>query len=213
MRSIEFKKTGLTVGTDGLRSTGRPELKVTVTTSSLMEECINFLRFVVDYLLEQDNRIQPEETMNYGYWLVKFRQADGDSLGVWEYNAEATEFVFGATLTLYYWREQHRVCQLYKAEFAPPRPDKLTAVSKGVLEGTAIQAVRYPWQEHMSGWLFVTDEYDGDIKSLTYHHTYHVTALRPEVAPFIALPVGFRFELADGRRVWLDPEVAAQPRI
>jgi hypothetical protein len=61
----------------------------------------------------------------------------------------------------------------------------------------------------MSGWLIVTEQYDGDINSLKNHHTYHVTAARPDLAKFLALPCGFRFDQTDGEKAWFDPEAAA----
>lgn len=148
--------------------------------------------------------------MNYGYWLVKFERVNDDLLEVWEYNNKGTDFVRGGSLALRYWRDQHRVCNANSAEFNPPRPDKLTAVSVGVMEGLPVQGVRYPWQEHMSGWLIVTERWEGNIKSLLYEHTYHVTERRPDLARYLALPIGFRFDFTNGERVWLDEEVAHQ---
>ena len=60
----------------------------------------------------------------------------------------------------------------------------------------------------MSGWLIVTEQYDGDIKSLRNEHTYHVTAARPDLAKFLALPCGFRFDQTSGEKAWFDPEAA-----
>ena len=47
----------------------------------------------------------------------------------------------------------------------------------------------------MSGWWLITEKYDGNIESLKHEHTYHVTAARPDLASFLALPYGFRFDL------------------
>jgi len=213
MQPIIFNKGGLVVSTQGLAKRGLPEVRVTVNTPTLLREAEFFLGFISDYILQQNARIKHGETLNYGYWMVKFQAANDNVLEVWEYNPEATEFVPGGSLTLSYWKEQHRICDLYGAEFAPPRPDKLTAVSAGVMEGYPVQAVRYLWQEHMSGWLMVTEKWDNKVESLTNHHTYHVTATRPDLAKFIALPVGFRFDLTGGQRAWIDPEVEHQPKI
>jgi len=212
MPPLLLKKNGLVVFTQGLIDGGRQELRIRVNETSLLDEAESFLRFVAEYA-GSGAVIRPGETMNYGYWLVKFETVNPGLLEVWEYNPEATQFVLGGSLTLNYWREQHRVCKLLAADFAPPRPDKLTAVSAGVMEGLPVQGVRYPWQEHMSGWLLVTEKWNNDVKSLTNHHTYHVTAARPDVAPYIALPVGYRFDLTKGQKAWLDPQVQSQPQI
>ena len=210
MRAMTFVTDGLAVTTRGMLQEGLPEIRVQVDTSSLLPECERFLRFVTDYLLKAGSRIKSGETMNFGYWLVKFQGVGKDLLDVWEYNSEGTDFVIGGSLALRYWRDQHDVCSEHQAEFTPPRPDKLTVVSAGVLQGLPTQGVRYPWQEHMSGWLLVTEKWDQDIKSLTHHHTYHVTSARPDLARFLALPVGFRFDVTKGERVWWDDEVARQ---
>jgi hypothetical protein len=145
--------------------------------------------------------------MPYGYWLVKFQAVGSKTLETWEYNAEATDFVKGANLTLRYWREQQAICQQHGAEFKPPRPDKLTVISKGVLEGLPVQGVRYPSPDPMSGWWITTGQYDGDANSLKREHTYHVTAARPDLAKYLALPEGFRFDLSVKEDVWLDEKV------
>jgi hypothetical protein len=77
-----------------------------------------------------------------------------------------------------------------------------------VREGDHVEGVRYPSPEHMSGWWITTDRYDGDIKSLTLHHLHHLVQWRPDIAPYLALPFGYRFALRDGEHVWFD-EVAA----
>ncbi len=213
MPTLAISRDGLVVSTRGMVTRSLPETRVQVAEVALLPECEFFLRFVADYLTESGKRIKSGETLNYGYWLVKFQAVSDDLLEVWEYNADASEFVLGGSLALSYWRDQHQICSHYGADFSPPRADKLTAVSVGVMEGLPVQAVRYPWQEHMSGWLLVTAKWDGDVKSLTNHHTYHVTAARPDLARFLALPIGFRFDLTKGQRVWIDEEVANQPPI
>ena len=130
-------------------------------------------------------------------------------LDVWEYDLELRNFLHGGSLALRYWSDQKSVCEPSHAAFDPPNAGKLTAVSAGVLEGSPVQAVRYNLEESMSGWLMVTDQYDGKIKSLINHHTYHITASRPDLAKFLALPCGFRFDQTKGERIWFDPEVAA----
>jgi hypothetical protein len=213
MHPVTFRKKGLEASTSGLLRAGMPELMIRVEEASLLPECERFLEFVVNYVYESGRTIRPGETLNYGYWLMKFQAVNDDVLEVWEYNAEGTEFIRGGSLALRYWRDQHKVCHALGSDFKPPRPDKLTALSAGVLEGLPVQGVRYPWQEHMSGWLLVTGEWDQNIKSLKNHHTYHVTASRPDLAKFLALPAGYRFDLKEGHTVWFDEVVASQPPI
>jgi hypothetical protein len=197
------------IRTVGLTSSGHSELRTEVRDSEFLREAEEFLHFVANYVTTSGNRIRPGETMPYGYWLVKFQDGGSKTLETWEYNSEAANFIKGANLTLRYWREQHLICQQHGAEFRPPRPDKLTVISKGVLEGLQVQGVRYPSPDHMSGWWITTDQYDGDTNSLKREHTYHVTAARPDLAKYLALPEGFRFDLSVRKDVWLDEKVAS----
>ena len=71
-----------------------------------------------------------------------------------------------------------------------------------------VQGVRYPSPDPMSGWWITTDQYDGDINSLKREHTSHVTAARPDLAKYLALPTGFRFDLSGREDVWLDEKVS-----
>lgn len=196
-----------TVSTEGLKASGHLEISIDVE-ADLAEEAERFLEFASNYLLSSGKQIKPGETMTYGYWLVKFQGTDqGEHLETWEYSADASTFVKGGDLTLGYWRDQHFICDQHKAPFSPPRPDKLTVVSAGVLEGLPVQGIRYPSPDHMSGWWITTDLYDGNTKSLRREHTYHVTAARPDLAKYLALPDGFRFNFSVAEEVWFDEKV------
>jgi len=194
----------LVAKTEGLRSHSKPELQAEVSTPDLVQPAKDYLLFVADYLLKSGNTLRAGETLAYGYWLTKFQSLTPDLLEVWEYDAEATHFQKGVSLTLSYWRDQHCVCGRFEAEFQPPRPDQLTVISGGVLEGLPVQGIRYPAPEHMSGWWITTDLYNGDVSTLKHEHTYHVTAKRPDLAKFMALPRGFRYDLATHEDVWFD---------
>lgn len=196
--------------TTGLGRRGSREVAAKVEDRSLIGEADALLRHIADYVTRDAVTLEPEETMAYGYWLIRFREDGRGGLELWEYNDEANTFVPGTDLTLTYWRDQHRVCAEQEAEFAPPRPDRLAVLSAGVLEGDSVQGVRYPSPEEMSGWWITTDRYDGDLASLRREHLYHLTAARPDLARYIALPYGFRFDTANGEDVWFDQAVATQ---
>jgi hypothetical protein len=193
----------------GLHHNNHPELRIDAGDPRLLSEARAFLQFVVRYMEQTDARIKPGETLTYGYWLTKFERARDDYLEVWEYNANATKFIDGGALALTYWRDQHDFCVEVGAQFAPPRADKKAAISAGVYEGEPVEAVRYPSPEHMSGWWLTTDRYNGDIKSLQVVHLYHVSAARPELVRYLALPYGWRF--ASGGQAWFDERVGNEP--
>ena len=61
-----------------------------------------------------------------------------------------------------------------------------------------------------AGWYVTTPRFNGDSKTLKVEHLYHLTAARPELARFVALPPGYRFDTTSGEDVWFDAEVAAE---
>jgi hypothetical protein len=209
---LNFVKTQLTdrqftVRTEGLKASGHSEIAVEIDVD-LIEESKQFLRYVSGYLSDSTKRLKPGETMAYGYWLVTFQDAGyGDQLEIWEYSPDASILVKGANLTLQCWKDQHLVCDQHGTTFNPPKPDKLTVISEGVIDGLPTQGIRYPSPDHMSGWWITTDLYDGNIKTLMREHTYHITATRPDLAKYLALPHGFRFNLSVAEEVWFDEKV------
>src|SRR5262245_46849436 len=118
-------------------------------------------------------------------------------LEVWEPRTDdGNLLVPGADFTLTCWRDQHQVCELLNAEFSPPDPDQMCAVSAGVMEGELpIEGVRYRAPGHMSGWYITTDRYSGHIADMRVEHCYHVTARRVDIVRYLALPAGHRFFL------------------
>jgi hypothetical protein len=144
--------------------------------------------------------------MLYGYWILKFIGARDGLLDIWEYDPTLTEVVDGAHLALTYWRDQHEVCSSVGAVFTPPKPDQLVAVARSVFEGHPVKGVRYPSPEHMSGWWLVTNQSDGNAKSLQTEHLHHLTSRRPDLARYLALPFGFRFD-SNGEDSWFDSDV------
>lgn len=196
---------GLTMTTVGLCSEGGPEICATVDDISLSDECRQFILFVSAYIAE-GHQIQPGETLGYGYWITKATADDKGRLCFWEYTPDAVEYVPGVSKTLRYWRDQHRVCEKASSLFSPPSAEQLITISDGVFEGDDVQGVRYPSPAHMSGWWITTDRYDGNISSLRTVHAYHLTAKRPDLAPFLALAYGYRF-YSDNGEVRFDPKV------
>ena len=205
---MEIKREGLRLWTKGLNERAVHDLAVEVNDAVLLPEAETLLRNLAAYMTSEGVRVEAEETLAYGYWAVQLREEQPGRFELWEYAADATGFVPGATLTLKYWSEQHETCERYRAEFSPPQPNQLVVISDGVLQGDAVQGVRYPSPEHRSGWWITTDRYDGDIRSLTHEHLYHLTAARPDLTRYVALPFGFRFDQANGEAVWFDEEVA-----
>ena len=105
---------------------------------------------------------------------------------------------------------QKECCEHYGVQFKPIELKQMVAISKGIYEGvTPVEGVRYPSPEHMSGWWLTTNEYNGDISSLVTVHFEHIIEKRPELAIYMALPFGYRFNLGgESENVWFDQKVA-----
>ncbi len=174
-----------------------PEIQCEIDDPKLIDEAKYFLRYLIAYVRQSGRVIRAGETLNYGYWLVKFLPSDADMIEVWEYGPRADEFVRGASLSLRYWMDQHAVCRRYHVIFQPPNAGSMTYISPGVLEGEPVWGMRPPLPEGYSGWkIFAGD--GGERPDLTLHHTYHITAARPELARYLALPYGCCFDLRKG---------------
>lgn len=199
------------VRTQGLVAYGCDELGVILPDASHLPEVETFIQHVVEGLKSGTHTVHGGGTLTYGYWTVHFRQEAVGNLSIWEHSADLSHLVPGIVLTLGYWRDQHEMCSKVHAEFHPPRHDQMVAISKGVLDGDVVQGVRYPSPGHMSGWWITSDRYDGNISSLTTEHLYHLTAARPSLARYLALPVGFRFDFQHGEDIWFDQNAANQP--
>lgn len=197
---------GRTCQTEGLQDQFGYEVGAIVENSLLQAECRAFVLYIARYLAT-GHVIRPGETVKYGYWLTKAELDDRGRLVFWECNPEATDFVFGVSAAVTYWRDQHGICQKVAADFAPPRLDQMIVISDGIYEGDEAEGVRYPSPDHMSGWWLTTDRFNGDISTLKTVHAHHVSARRPDLAKFLALPFGHRFLSPQGD-VWFDQKVA-----
>lgn len=194
---VDIRRQGMTFFTEGLERSRLSEIQCEIEDTKLAYEARHFLAYLVEYMRQSGKTICAGETLNYGYWLVKFLRVNDNRIEVWEYDAQGTEFVRGASLALRYWMDQHAVCKRYHVLFQPPNAGSMTYISPGVLEGEPVWGMRPPLPDGYSGWKIFTsgtDEHD----DVTLHHTYHVTAARPELARYLALPYGCRFDLRQG---------------
>ena len=190
---------------------GDVDVELRVPDLSWVQDGEALVRTVVDYFDGAASSPVAGATFGYGYWLVRFDEAASGRLSISEYAPDASGFVPGAEHALRYWRDQHEVCDHFGAVFSPPQADQMVALSDGVFKGEAVQGVRYGAPEHMTGWYLTTAGFSGDVSSLKVEHIYHLTARRPDLARYVALPPGHRFDTTGGvDDVWFDAEVAAE---
>lgn len=195
-RAFAVESAGEEIRTRGLRTFGTPEIHLSRPTPELEGSGFELLRTLGDYIVSHQKALGANDKVSHGYWLVQLRRREDGDFEVFESTADGGDFIRGGSLALHYWKEQSDVCRRFDAEFSPPRPDQKAAVSLGVLEGDIpVWGVRYPAPPHMSGWYLTTERFSGNVADLRVEHLYHVTAERADLAPFLALPPGFRFEV------------------
>lgn len=198
------------LATCGLRDEGMPELRLQLSDHSLIADAHWLLETTGRYMHDSHRIINPEETMSFGYWGIKFHGGSDGSLEIWEFNDEWNDIVPGAERALRYWHEQAEVCRAVGAEFHPPLATTMAAVSAGVLDGRAVDGIRYPSPSHMSGWYLTTDLYNGDIDTMDVVHLFHVTHARPDLTRYLALPFGYFFDLRGELEIGFREDVAAE---
>lgn len=195
--------------TRGLAAVGMPELAIHEPRSDWQDDARYLLRSTGAYVVSSGNRIRAGETMNYGFWLVKFLASERSELVVHEYDEAGAKFILGARLAMEFWRHQHHVCKGADAAFHPPRPDLLAAVSPDLAQADRVEGVRYKMSEHMSGWIITSLGYDGPVESLLLEHLLHFVQSRRDLIRYLALPIGYRFFVDGEASTRFDPGVAA----
>jgi hypothetical protein len=107
---------------------------------------------------------------------------------------------------------QRECCEHYGANYSPVGAEQLVVISEGIYEGVVpVEGVRYLSPDHMSGWWLTTDKYNGDTDTLKTVHFHHIEELRPDLAFYMALPFGYRFQLGGAEEnVWFDEAVARE---
>lgn len=92
-----------------------------------------------------------------------------------------------------------------------PCPTTLKAgVSEGLREGRRpIHGLRHPVTETASGWyLWAGEDLSADPEFFKPLHVSHLVIACPAVLPYLAMPPGWRFLLAEGHEdVWFDPHL------
>lgn len=161
------------------------------------------LFFLIDYILNDHPRINDNDTISYGLWLLKFVKID-NLYKIYELDDTFESWQEGADNAIYYIEQQKTVCKEEAVEFTVPFFSQYIAISEGVLEGERVQGIRYREPEHMSGWYLTTPKYDGNIANMMVVALQEFVVKRKDLIQFLALPYGYVFEITadDMCQIW-----------
>jgi hypothetical protein len=101
---------------------------------------------------------------------------------------------------------QRELCAKAGAEPNPPDPESVMGV--GPMDGFPTNGLRHPAEGNTSGWYVWTGGEIDREDPLFFRpvHVSHMDRLYPDIVPYLALPPGWRFQVApDHEDVWFDP--------
>lgn len=174
--------------------------------NEVIDQYTELLEYLINYIIDHKPLINNEQTIAYRSWLLKFVIED-NLLNLYEVKKDGEGFDEGADYTINVINEQSFECMKYNVLPSFPTFSQMIIISKGVIDGEQIDAVRYQSPTHMTGWWLTTDYYDGNTSSLETIHYYHIAFKRPDIVKYLALPFGFRFFSGEKSEAWLDESV------
>ncbi|WPQ60136.1 hypothetical protein SIO70_17485 [Chitinophaga sancti] len=192
---IEIEKNDNGFITRNLERFNQKNLRLKASNNE--EADLNLLRFLVDYIIEENIILKEDATITYGLWSLKLF-SDKELLSIHELNADFSDWVTGAKNATYYLELQRIVCKEIGVKSMLPNLNQKIAVDNGTLGGEEVQGIRYDAPPHMSGWYITSDSYNGDINSLNVIDLFSFVPRRRDLIQFLALPVGYSFEVKNG---------------
>ena len=202
-RNIQIVNDGIYLKTTNLSPLISYDVKI--INQGNIQECMSFLKYIIDYCIDYKPLIIPEQTIAYHSWLVRLSNSSDTLLTVQEAKSDGDGFIEGISYASKVINEQTQMCNELNANPIFPQFSQNIVISKGVYEGEGIEAVRYSSPEHMTGWWLTTDSYDDNMDSLMNVHYFHVAFSRPDLLKYLALPYGYRFYVTDSEEdIWFD---------
>ena len=98
------------------------------------------------------------------------------------------------------------VCARFEARFQPPAAGATLGVALP-LSGDPLNALRHPEGASACGWYVWTGDLSDDADFFQPLHVSHIGDIAPRLAPYLALPPGWRVQLGENgyEDVWFDP--------
>jgi hypothetical protein len=105
--------------------------------------------------------------------------------------------------------EQRSVCERQEAPFDPPSTFSKVGIALSTLHLVPLNGLRHRPDGGTSGWfIWGGRELSTEADFFQPLHVHHLKEACPAAVPFLALPPGYRFLLAEGNEdVWHDPSL------
>jgi hypothetical protein len=104
---------------------------------------------------------------------------------------------------------QKATSKKYAVEFVPAADTAISGLARSTLGLNPVNGFRHPVQENTSGWyIWCGDEFLPSEDFFAPVCTQHLYDELPQIAPFLALPPGYRFLLSGSYvDVWFDEDL------
>ena len=104
---------------------------------------------------------------------------------------------------------QARVCLRFQAEPTPPEPREKVGIALQTRGHQPLNGLRHPAEGDTCGWyLWWGDTWNEDSNFYQPLHVEHLSERCPEILPYLALPPGWRVQVAPSHEdVWFDAEL------
>jgi hypothetical protein len=102
------------------------------------------------------------------------------------------------------------VCQRFGATPSQPVTGTILGISDGALKGDQpVHGLRHAPEGNTNGWYIWAGEHSADPDFFQPLHVEHLADTLPLIGPYLGLPPGWRFLIADGYEdVWEDPSLS-----
>ena len=103
-------------------------------------------------------------------------------------------------------KEQKIICKKEGVQFLTPLSNEKIGIALSTLGKTPINGIRHPIENGTCGWcIWCGEEFFQEQDFFKPLHVEHINEYLPIVEKYLALPVGFRFLIADGYEdIWED---------
>ena len=216
--------------TDGLQTLGQQEIAVLVPwpEHDLRDGLVtHLLRFLENYLVSQPGRILPEQTLRYGWSMLRFVSDEHDHSGTGPgallieekqhpFSQNDPSYAPGVARTMALLQFQHEAMRRNRVtgDATYPSPQQLALVCTRVTPET-VQHLRplmahRAWQPtpRESGWFIGCCDHDHDHDhpdALATIHLHHLVERFPGLFPYIAMPVGIQLLFEEKRAIIFHP--------